>query len=389
MDIDPRHGGDDTLRDLEGKHGPLPCTPETITGGHGRHIHFQYPPSAVIRNSVGKLGPGIDVRGNGGYVLWPPSMHASGREYAIDVEHDFQEIPFADAPDWLLERILDRADVSSSSQEDHTFPDGRRNSTLTSLAGTMRHRGMTYESIRAALLAENAARCRPPLSTMEVDSIAASVSRYQPGDISSDGEGPFQRLSHVFGLPISAVLKRGSRDASYELKLTDDRLIVLGPAADLLTFRKVQASVLDVTKHVIPYHAKKSWEDVVRVIGGCAELVDTTSPEEETAHFLFQFIESHSLARTDDNLFTKLRYMRAGSLAVLITGDRVTIRLPRFFEYLTSCGFRLTFREIGFRLSRLGFKPTRLQAREHDKTVCVRVWISPDGWYSVIRNEDL
>jgi hypothetical protein len=59
------------------------------------------------------------------------------------------------------------------------IPDGQRNSTLTSLAGTMRRRGMTQEAIEAALLAENV-RCDPPLSEQEVRDIARSVGRYPP-----------------------------------------------------------------------------------------------------------------------------------------------------------------------------------------------------------------
>jgi len=62
--------------------------------------------------------------------------------------------------------------------------DGKRNASLASLAGTMRHRGMSQEAIEAALLAENR-KCSPPLPEAEVLSIARSISRYAPG-----GQGP-------------------------------------------------------------------------------------------------------------------------------------------------------------------------------------------------------
>ncbi|MGB5047792.1 MAG: phage/plasmid primase, P4 family [Caldilineaceae bacterium] len=61
-----------------------------------------------------------------------------------------------------------------------TIPDGKRNSTLTSLAGSMRRRGMSQNAIAAALLAENSARCVPPLDPAEVQAIATSVCRYAP-----------------------------------------------------------------------------------------------------------------------------------------------------------------------------------------------------------------
>src|SRR5262245_30141034 len=65
--------------------------------------------------------------------------------------------------------------------------EGGRNSTLTSLAGTMRRRGMGGEAIEAALLAENESRCTPPLADQEVRAIAASVGRYLPAAIADQG----------------------------------------------------------------------------------------------------------------------------------------------------------------------------------------------------------
>src|SRR5262249_8949386 len=64
------------LRKLEAAHGTLPPTVEAITA-RGRHAYFQMPAGSDIRNSAGKIAPGIDIRGNGGYVLAPPSVHPS------------------------------------------------------------------------------------------------------------------------------------------------------------------------------------------------------------------------------------------------------------------------------------------------------------------------
>lgn len=68
--------------------------------------------------------------------------------------------------------------------------EGGRNNVLTSLAGTMRRRGMSPEAIEQALLAENRARCEPPLSEREVADIARSVSRYAPADVDRQGTKP-------------------------------------------------------------------------------------------------------------------------------------------------------------------------------------------------------
>src|SRR5262249_18835147 len=76
LDIDGAKGGDDTLCDLERVFGALPETVTVLTGGGGgsRHMFFQHP-GTPVPNSVGTLGPGLDVRGDGGYVVGVGSRH--------------------------------------------------------------------------------------------------------------------------------------------------------------------------------------------------------------------------------------------------------------------------------------------------------------------------
>jgi bifunctional DNA primase/polymerase-like protein len=94
------------LRRLETAHVALPATVEAITA-RGRHLFFRWP-EQDIRNSAGKIAPGIDVRGNGGYIIAPPSLHPSGRRYAWSVD---SANVFAPAPAWLLDRYHQRAKV--------------------------------------------------------------------------------------------------------------------------------------------------------------------------------------------------------------------------------------------------------------------------------------
>ena len=104
LDIDPKHGGDAALAALEAEQGPLPETAEVRTGGGGRHILFL--PDSRVRCSAGMLGNGLDVRGAGGYVVAPPSIHASGRRYAWACR-----AALAPWPEWLLDRIAPREPV--------------------------------------------------------------------------------------------------------------------------------------------------------------------------------------------------------------------------------------------------------------------------------------
>src|SRR5881394_3129330 len=79
VDVDAGHGGNESLEQLEREHGPMPTTLECRTGGGGRHLYFAHP-GGLARNKVG-LAPGIDIRADGGYVVAPPSLHASGVQY--------------------------------------------------------------------------------------------------------------------------------------------------------------------------------------------------------------------------------------------------------------------------------------------------------------------
>lgn len=150
----------------------FPPTLEVLTG-RGRHLWFAEPKGAPTRT----LASGLDVRGDGAYVVVPPSLHSTGRHY----EYSGLD-PISPIPTQLL-ALLQPSGVASPAQNDELgtmIHEGGRNTTLTSLAGTMRRRGMSGSAIRAALLEENDERCDPPLTESEVEQIAASVGRYTP-----------------------------------------------------------------------------------------------------------------------------------------------------------------------------------------------------------------
>ena len=100
LDVDPRDGGAASLTELEGAFGPLPRTTRARTGGGGEHVFFRYPGEVggEVRNSASWVGPGLDVRGEGGYVLVPPSRTQAPYRWT-------ERAPLAEAPSWLLGRM--------------------------------------------------------------------------------------------------------------------------------------------------------------------------------------------------------------------------------------------------------------------------------------------
>lgn len=189
LDVDPRHGGDESLRDLEAQHGPLPSAPEVSTASGGRHIYFRAPANVEVRSSAGRLGPGLDVRAQGGYVVMPPSRNGTGA-WVWDALLD-DSTPLLEPPAWLLDLLTARPiRVSSGGASDvpARIPPGQRHHALTSLAGTLRRRGLEADEITDMLAVVNARRCAPPLPDAEVRAIAASVARYEADDPLTGGE---------------------------------------------------------------------------------------------------------------------------------------------------------------------------------------------------------
>lgn len=196
LDIDPRHGGDDALAELEAKNERLPDTPRVLTGGGGIHVWFKHPGGAAIPNSVGTIGPGIDVRGDGGYVIVPPSVHASDTLYRWEETLRIDGLPLAEIPNWLLDLMRGASAGTAKAwfTPPEEFEEGRRNDYLYRTARSFKERyGLNADEILSSLRGINAARCRPPLDEGELRQIARNAAT-QPNaagfDKAADTEPP-------------------------------------------------------------------------------------------------------------------------------------------------------------------------------------------------------
>lgn len=177
LDIDPIHNGEETFKKHVELFGQLPKTVTALTGSGGHHYLFNMP-EMDVRNSAGKLGAGLDTRGNGGYIATAPTIHPNGTPYKW-IEPPSKTI-LANSPEWLLEMLFAKAESPIAvTTENGIFPQGQRHHILVSMAGSMRRRGMTTEAIFQALWAENLARCVPPAPEVNIRRIAESMGNYE------------------------------------------------------------------------------------------------------------------------------------------------------------------------------------------------------------------
>jgi KaiC/GvpD/RAD55 family RecA-like ATPase len=176
LDVDGEEGMQ-SLAKWDKQHS-IPPTLRVVTGTkdangkpQGFHLYFRLPSGWSLRNSAGRLGNGLDVRCDGGYVVAPPSRHTSGLHY----KWCSSEIAPAEAPEWLMTSM---APGATNRKAAGTIAEGQRNSALARIAGAMRRHGCSLKAIESALLEENLERVSPPLAIEEVRRIAASVSNY-------------------------------------------------------------------------------------------------------------------------------------------------------------------------------------------------------------------
>jgi hypothetical protein len=229
LDVDPAKGGRDALARLEVRYGPLPATARVLTGGGGDHHHFL--PVPGLGNSAGKVGPGLDIRSVGGYVLLPPSNHVLGL-YRDDPDAPLYETPLAVMPEWLIALA-----VGPSSEENRNghrrgpdywaerligAPEGERRAVALEIAGHYLGLGIAAEEVQAILVGY-AVRCSPPFSEGEARELVRDLSRR---DRARGGQRVSDARPNPWALAVSA--PDFLNTAEIEVDFLEDKLLAPG-----------------------------------------------------------------------------------------------------------------------------------------------------------------
>ena len=181
LDVDVKNGakGFESLAELQQENGTLPRTLCATTPTGGMHYVYKHPDVAV-KNRTG-FRPGLDIRGDNGYVVVSPST-IGGDQY----EWENPDTPISAPPDWLIGIIQSkRADTSHDAFNSKTalqgWTEGQRNEGVFRTASSLRAKDVPYDQAMVVVL-EAARNCVPPLGESEaIQCLDSAYGRYEPG----------------------------------------------------------------------------------------------------------------------------------------------------------------------------------------------------------------
>ncbi len=157
LDFDPRNGG--TWFDEVGE-DKLPPTRVVITGGgyydretgvwyHGRHYYYRTERPIPSK----KLKDGVDLKGVGGYVVAPPSIHPNGNEYKWLTQKKLDEVPMEWLPNWVIYEVESCDESKGLWRMEPPIPKGTRHDYIVSLAGVLWNAGLDANEIEKVIRA--------------------------------------------------------------------------------------------------------------------------------------------------------------------------------------------------------------------------------------------
>lgn len=185
LDVDPNKGEDglETLRLWEREHGDLPETVTAITGSGGMHLYYicNTPIACSVDNEKG-----VDIRGDGGYVVAPPSVHPNGRAYEWENHPDDYSVAKANDNVYAFIRsIQGERKRGDKFKLPNRIGSGKRNDTLYKQACSLQSMGYDDDLIFATIETTNQHKCDPPLPLREVRQIVNQALQHEKGNARS------------------------------------------------------------------------------------------------------------------------------------------------------------------------------------------------------------
>lgn len=389
MDNKPDANGEQALRSL---YDWEPEGPLVRTGGGGLHAYYRHP-GGVVGNRAG-IEPGVDFRGDGGFVYAPPSPHPSGKSYQWIIPP--WECGLPELPAWLHDLVT--TDVSPAAKPSLPVPEGvdpdllgmmdeweaalhcgvsegQRNDTCARLAGHYLAMGVGAQAVIFMLLQWNRLNS-PPLPDAEVYATVHSIARKEalkratqaPGrsDRSTPVEGPdeqerdltLQALSERFGVPLLDIVRVGGSDPYYVFKTHGGEAHVSAGDLDTQTaFRRAMIKSARRIPQKIGSKSKPGWEHFAQLMMNAARDVDPGDEATETGQlrgWLEAYHDGRDLGGQDGCFVEATDPMRKD-------GD-VLISLEDFRRFISSAfGDNIGSRSLAQKVAAMGGESERVR----------------------------
>lgn len=193
----------------QAKYGKFPLSWVAQTGSGG--VHYFFTDKEEHKNRAGII-PSVDFRGDGGYVVAPPSIHPNGERYKWNEKASPELVELASINDTMRyflnsDRQLPQARYSAPE----IIPEGERNHMLFKFACMMQAKGASDQAVYAATKAEMESKCRVPLTEKELKQLVKSALKYEKGKpIYVDGQGNASqgRREPVFDITDKGIIKQ-------------------------------------------------------------------------------------------------------------------------------------------------------------------------------------
>lgn len=255
LDVDKNKGidGYEVLRDWQNKHGELPETWQSITGRGG--YHYFYKDTITHSNKVG-LYEGVDIRGEGGYIVAPPSVHPNGNTYEWEQEPKEYEIAQVDdiVNDFFKgEKQRIDSEHKTNFKVPELIPEGKRVDTIVRLIASLRTKGLDDDAIKAAVRVENEKRCTPPLKEKELEK-AVFPALKRDWQVNSPYYNNFNAMNENDNKYVNEVLKKLNELNAVERFPMNDR-----GSADLFATVFMDVSRYNPTKKDWMYYDGTRW----------------------------------------------------------------------------------------------------------------------------------
>lgn len=404
VDIDPRSGGHESVHDLT-----IPQTVTVLTGGGGEHYWFRYPTGAAITIGANAL-PGIDWRGQGGYVVAPPSLHSSGRRYEWEPGFGPDEHAFAELPAELVKLFSSTPAPSKlGASPSHGEIDitayaigmvrlqvGERNNMMARIAGHLlgintpkpaalatlwaiaqqaetddQHPAVTLQEVQATLdsIARSESRKRAAQAEIEDATLPDRLETYPAGDVLELARAAWDSVG-VTGV-VDWIKLVSLEGVEYELEMAD-RVVPLGSAL-LASQMRIRDLLLNATGRLMPKLKGEEWESRATLLARTAREVQGSAlrPSDRVQEWVDELMP---IAQVSEQPGDRRHLLATGPV---LLDNRIAMRTARFLRWIESnSGEKLTNRQLGKALSAAGWKYQSVAIGETGVNATMKVWMS-------------